>query len=436
MKSLLFIITILVSINHLSGQLYFPPNNSSAWATMDAASLGWCQTRIDSLYRFLEANNTKAFILLKDGKIVLEKYLNGHSQTSSWYWASAGKTLTSALVGIAQQEKKLKISDLTSNYLGKGWTSCTPAQEEKITIRHQLTMTSGLDDGVSDPFCTTSSCLKYKSDAGTRWAYHNGPYTLLDAVIEKATGISMNQYNTQKIKNITGMDGLFIKQDFNNVYLSTARSMARFGLMILNKGTWNGVPVLSDQNYYNEMVNTSQMINESYGYLWWLNGKNSFMVPQSQIKFPGSLFKNAPSDMFSALGKNGQFINVVPSQKMVWIRMGDNPDNSLVPFLFNEDIWKYINNLSCTSSTKDDASISNNYKIYPNPVTDQLMVENTTGNVEAVQYKILDAMGKVFINNQFEGSSFMIDTQSLSEGIYFMVIQNKHATQSIKFVKR
>lgn len=436
MKSLLIIITILVNINHLSGQLYFPPNNSSAWATMNATSLGWCQTRIDSLYRFLEANNTKAFILLKDGKIVLEKYLNGHSQTSSWYWASAGKTLTSSLVGIAQQENKLKTSDLTSNYLGKGWTSCTPAQEEKITIRHQLTMTSGLDDGVSDPFCITSSCLKYKSDAGTRWAYHNGPYTLLDAVIEKATGISMNQYNTQKIKNITGMDGLFVKQDFNNVYLSTARSMARFGLMILNKGTWNGVPVLSDQNYYNEMVNTSQMINESYGYLWWLNGKNSFMVPQSQIKFPGSLFKNAPADMFSALGKNGQFINVIPSQKMVWIRMGDNPDNSLVQFLFNEDIWKYINNLSCTSSTKDDASISNNYKIYPNPVTDQLMVENTTGNIEAVQYKILDAMGKVFINNQFEGSSFMIDTQCLSDGIYFMVIQNKHATQSIKFVKR
>ena len=436
MKSLLIIITILVNINHLSGQLYFPPNNSSAWATMDATSLGWCQTRIDSLYRFLEANNTKAFILLKDGKIVLEKYLNGHSQTSSWYWASAGKTLTSSLVGIAQQENKLKTSDLTSNYLGKGWTSCTPAQEEKITIRHQLTMTSGLDDGVSDPFCTTSSCLNYKSDAGTRWAYHNGPYTLLDAVIEKATGISMNLYNTQKIKNITGMDGLFVRQDFNNVYLSTARSMARFGLMILNKGTWIEVPVLSDQNYYNEMVNTSQMINESYGYLWWLNGKNSFMVPQSQIKFPGSLFKNAPSDMFSALGKNGQFINVVPSQKMVWIRMGDNPDNSLVPFLFNEDIWKYINNLSCTSSTKDDASISNNYKIYPNPVTDQLMLENTTGNVEAVQYKILDAMGKVFINNQFEGSSFMIDTQILLDGIYFMVIQNKHATQSIKFVKR
>ncbi|MEY3419751.1 MAG: hypothetical protein RIR48_27, partial [Bacteroidota bacterium] len=50
--------------------------------------------------------------------------------------------------------------------------------------------------------------------------------------------------------------------------------------------------------------------------------------------------------------------------------------------------------------------------------------------------KILDAMGKVFLINQFEGSSFMIDTQSLLDGIYFMVIQNKHATQSIKFVKR
>lgn len=80
------------------------------------------------------------------------------------------------------------------------------------------------------------------------------------------------------------------------------------------------------------MINTSQSINPSYGYLWWLNGKSSFMIPQSQIQFPGSINKSAPDDMFSALGKNGQFLNIIPSQKMVWIRMGDNPDNALVPF--------------------------------------------------------------------------------------------------------
>jgi CubicO group peptidase (beta-lactamase class C family) len=316
---------------NLSAQLYFPPNNTNTWATTDPSSLGWCQHKIDSLYQFLETNSTKAFILLKDGKIVLEKYLNGHSPTSNWYWASAGKTLTATLVGIAQQENFLKLSDQTSKYLGKGWTSCTPDQEDQITIRHQLTMTSGLDDGTGDPYCTLSTCLKYKAEAGTRWAYHNGPYTLLDGVIEKATNKTLNQYNNQKIKSITGMDGFFIYQDYNNVYFSTARSMARFGLMILNKGNWNGTPVISDQQFYQDMVNPSQSINESYGYLWWLNGKNSYMVPGAQIKIPGSIQPNAPNDMFSALGKNGQFINVIPSQNIVLIRMGDNPDSVLVP---------------------------------------------------------------------------------------------------------
>ena len=82
----------------------FPPNNSNIWDTLSPASLSWCQNKIDSLYDFLEINNTKSFILLKDGKIVLEKYFNGHSDTSSWYWASAAKTITSFLVGMAQEE--------------------------------------------------------------------------------------------------------------------------------------------------------------------------------------------------------------------------------------------------------------------------------------------------------------------------------------------
>ncbi|MFZ1523711.1 MAG: serine hydrolase [Saprospiraceae bacterium] len=436
MKTFHFTFLLILAGYLSSAQLYFPPVNSSTWSVTDPAALGWCQKKIDTLYKFLEANNTKAFILLKDGKIVLEKYLNGHSQTSLWYWASAGKTFTSTLVGIAQQENFLKISDSTSKYLGKGWSSCTPEQEDKITIKHQLTMTSGLDDGVTDPFCTLSSCLIYKAPAGTRWSYHNGPYTLLDGVIEKATGMTLNQFATQKIKITTGMDGLFIKQDYNNVYFSTARSMARFGLLILNKGRWNDIPVLSDQQYYNEMVNTSQNINESYGYLWWLNGKNGFMVPQSQIKFPGRLFQSAPADMFSALGKNGQFVNVIPSQNMVWIRMGDNPDNSLVPFLFNEDLSKYINALSCTSSNKDiTASDIPEYNIFPNPVTEYIHIEQNNTERNSVQCKIFDAMGRIVHQGFYEGKSFLINTQGFNQGLHFLQIRKNNAVQTLKFVK-
>ena len=143
--------------------MYFPPVNSNTWDTISPFQLGWCNNKIDSLYQFLDSTDSKAFILLKDGKIVLEKYFNGHDISTDWYWASAGKTLTAFMVGIAQQENFLSISDTSSNYLGSGWTNCTNSQEEAITIWHQLTMTTGLDDNVNDPSCTEDTCLNFLS---------------------------------------------------------------------------------------------------------------------------------------------------------------------------------------------------------------------------------------------------------------------------------
>ena len=130
--------------------------------------------------------------------------------------------------------------------------------------------------------------------------------------------------------------------------------MARFGLLMLNEGIWAGNQILADIDYFNEMINSSQDHNQSYGYLWWLNGKSSFMIPQSQYVFNGHLSPNAPADMYAAMGKNGQLINVVPSENMVWIRMGDAPGKSLVPINLNDDIWSYINKLSCNSTNLDE----------------------------------------------------------------------------------
>ena len=220
----------------------------------------------------------------------MEKYFNGHSDTSSWYWASAAKTITSFLVGMAQEEGYLEITDTSSNYLGNGWTNCNPIQENKITIWNQLTMTTGLDDNVSDPNCTNDNCLLYFSDPGSRWAYHNAPYTLLRPVIENATGQGINIYNYQKLLNPTGMTGLFLYNGFNNIFYSTSRSMARIGLLILNNGNWDGNQIMTDTNYFNQMLNSSQSLNESYGYLWWLNGKTSYMLPGSQFVFNMNLY--------------------------------------------------------------------------------------------------------------------------------------------------
>ena len=326
------------------------------------------------MYDLLEDNNTKAFIILKDGKIVLEKYFGTFVQDSVWYWASAGKSLTSFLVGLAQEEGFLTISDTTSSYLGDGWTACTAEEEEKITIRHQLTMTSGLDDHVPDPFCTLDICLQYKADAGTRWAYHNGPYTLLDNVMEAATGQNLNAYFNQKVRIPTGITGIFLPSGYNNVFYSKPRSMARYGLMILNKGNWNGNQIMTDADYFNSMVNTSQDLNLSYGYLWWLNGKASYMLPSLQVVFPGSLMPHAPDDMVMALGKNGQYINVVPSQNMVVIRMVNAPDGNEVPVTLNDKIWEHISQLNCgtTSTTAVDQPLT--FTVYPNPAKDHFVV--------------------------------------------------------------
>ncbi len=193
-KILVSICCIFLFSNSSNSQTYFPPSNSATWDTISPSTFNWCQTKIDSLYSFLDTNNTKSFLLLKNGKIVLEKYFNGHSDTSNWYWASAGKAITSFLIGIAQQESFLNISDTTSNYLGYGWTNCSLFQEQKITIWNQLSMTTGLDNNTSFD-CTIDTCLEYFVDPATRWAYHNAPYTLLRPVLENATGQSINIYN-------------------------------------------------------------------------------------------------------------------------------------------------------------------------------------------------------------------------------------------------
>ena len=411
-KRCILSIVLLLTFQVKAQGLYFPPNVGDQWDTIHPQTLGWCQPKIDSLYAYLDTNNTKAFILLKDGKIVLEKYFGTHTAATPWYWASAGKTITSFMVGMAQQDGYLSIDDTTSNILGPGWTNTTPSQEEKITIRNQLTMTSGLDDAVVDPYCTLNTCLDYVADAGTRWAYHNGPYTLLDSVIEMATGQTLNAYTTQRLKIPTGMTGSFYTVDYNHVFLSNARSMARFGLLILNQGNWNGNQLMTDQTYFNDMVNTSQNLNLSYGYLWWLNGKSSFMVPQSQFVVPGSMNPNAPDDMIAALGKNGQFINVVPSQNMTWIRMGDAPDNSFVPFLLNDGIWQHINELYCTSETIELGTT--NVSVNPNPANRSFVLTCDA----PLQISITNAFGQEVMNTKISlgETNFTLE----ESGIYFL----------------
>ncbi|TXE15979.1 serine hydrolase [Psychroserpens burtonensis] len=318
---------------------YFPPLASELWESKSLSEVGWNDTNLQLLLDFLEDKNTKGFIMLHNGKIVVETYMNNHTETSAWYWASAGKTLTTTVTGIAEDEGLLDINDKVSDYLGTGWTSIPLEKENLITCKNLLSMDSGLDDTLGDAISAEN--LQHIADAGNRWAYHN-VYVKLQDVISSASNQTWNSYFDTNLKNKIGMTGAWIPFGDLNVYWSTARSMARFGLLTSANGKWEDTQIVSE-NFLNDATNTSQAINQAYGYLWWLNGKSSYHLPQSQFEIQGALIPNAPSDMYCALGRDDQKIYIVPSQKLVFIRIGEAAENvNFALSSFDNDLWEKI----------------------------------------------------------------------------------------------
>lgn len=391
MRLLIILSLSLLAAGGAAQPLYFPPLVGSNWATVEPATLGWCPDELEALRTLVDERNTKGFIILQDGRIAVEWYFDTFTRDSLWYWASAGKSLTATLVGIAQEEGLLSISDPTQQYLGAGWTSLTPEQEAAITIRHQLTMTTGLDDTQGDVDCTTPDCLTYLAAPGTRWAYHNAPYTLLDPVLEAASGQPLNQFYNSRIGTKIGAFGLYVPIGFNRVFFSRTRDMARFGLLILANGQWNNTTVLGDMDYLTAMHTPSQSLNPAYGYLWWLNGQDSYLLPRVQFSFPGPLIPTAPADMFSALGKDDQKVYVVPSQKLVVVRLGlDAGDSPLALSDFDRLLWEKIAALPCVSSTTQ-ATDALQLRLSPNPVRGWLTLDT---DIDFDTWSMIDMYGR------------------------------------------
>lgn len=321
--------------------MYFPSNTDTSWEKISLSALGWNESAIQPLRDYLIEKHTKSFMILVSGRIVMEEYYNGHTPTSTWQWNSAGKTLVSATTGIAQQKGLLSINDKVFEYLNAGWTSEPSGKENLITIRHLLTMTTGISD---ESNLVIKSNMTYVADAGTRWAYGNVFQKLMD-IIGNASNRDFEAYFNDNLKNKIGMDGFWNFGVIFKIYHSTTRSMARFGLLALNKGKWKNEQIINE-DFFKESTSTSQNINPSYGYLWWLNGKSKYMVPGSQYVFQGNLVPNGPADMYAAMGASDQRIYIIPGKNMVIVRMGDasNPDNPTFAVSgFDDDLWGKIN---------------------------------------------------------------------------------------------
>ena len=316
---------------------YFPSTTTDVW-DVKVAPTNWDTIKLQEAFDYAATKSSYGLIVLHHGKIVKEQYWNGWDKTKKYPFNSASKSLVATIVGIAQQDGLVNINNKTSDYLGTGWTSLPLAKENLITLKHHLSMTTGLQDSVADDNCMMPTCLTYKADAGTRWAYYNAPYRLLQDVLAIKSGKSFSQYANEILLNKIGINNAIW---YNYIMLATTRDAAKFGSFILQKGNWNGNQIITNQDYFTAMTNTSQNLNLSYGYLWWLNGKSSTMVPTLQTVYPVSLASNAPADMIMALGKDDKKIYVIPSLDVVVARLGDNATgNSLLgPSSFDNELW-------------------------------------------------------------------------------------------------
>lgn len=327
--------------------LYFPPHPtvSSDWEKLKSTDLNWDQAALQELIEWLPTQDTRAFLVLKDGKIVIEEYwgakltgTGGMDQNSFWYWEAAGNSISTALIGIAQQEKLLNLKDRTQKYLGEGWTSMPPAKEKTIRLVNHLTYTTGISDQVKNLFDFSSKNLGYKVDAGLQWAYHPATFSILEQVIQKVTGKEQEAYFKEKIGDQIGMKGFWQKSGQTQSFYSDARSFGRFGLLLLAKGNWAGKQ-LWNSSYNSELIQSTQKSNKSFGYQLWINGQESYQLPGNPRVYSSSFIPSGPADMYMAIGKNGQLLMVVPSKNLVIARMGGAPGDLPVPYLLIRQFW-------------------------------------------------------------------------------------------------
>jgi CubicO group peptidase (beta-lactamase class C family) len=320
---------------------YVPPISTDEWETVSPAALGWDTTALNAALTFAGQQQSTGVVMLWRGRIVAERYWNGWTSSKDSIIASAGKSVTSFLIGQLQEQGRLDITRPVSAYLGAGW-SRSPSSESRITVRHLLSMTSGLDDS-----------LRFVLEPGVRFYYNNPAYYQTFELITRASGQTMSAVSNTLLFDRIGMRTASWRFNLDTgepgfVLSCSTRDMARYGLLVLNRGRWGSQTLLADTAYLTASMNSSQTSNPSYGFLWWLNGKASYRLPGPYVlpSVGGALIPSAPTDLVAALGKGDKKIYVIPSLELVVVRHGNEADasggNPLAVSAFDEQFWQRL----------------------------------------------------------------------------------------------
>ena len=264
--------------------------------------------------------------MIKNDSIYHEQYWDHYDQNSLSNSFSMAKSIVSILVGIAVDEGKIKsIDDPVGNYL----PHFKDGNNAKLTIRHLLTMSSGLnwDENYSSLFSVTTkayygsnlkklmSGLNVVNEPGKKFDYMSGNTQLLAFIVEKATGKNLSDYASEKIWKPVGaehsaqwsLDHVNGEEKAYCCFYSNARDFARYGKLYLDSGQWNGQQLVS-KNYVKESttpapVDFSGNEQNCYGFQWWLTQEKGHKI-------------------FYARGLRGQYIVVIPDKQIIFVRLG------------------------------------------------------------------------------------------------------------------
>ena len=315
-----------------------PRAKSDGIAVANAATLGVDTNRMRELVRpFLEKKRgtTTSLLVMKDGRLIIEEYFAGWKADRRHTVQSISKSITSLLVGYGLGQHYIaSIDDPIAKYL-PNYRHLLTGGKEKITIRHLLTMTAGLDwDEGTLPYSDSLNMrVQHLNSAdgtaftlsrpliaqpGETWNYNGGGVTILTEILENASGLSSRQLverafagflDRGEIEPTFEKDG---RMNSSGGFQVTPRGMAKIGQMLLQHGEWNGKQVF-DRDWIKESTDAVVGRGRSgYNYLWW----------RQAFRLEGRLV-----EAMAANGYGGQRIWAFPDLNLVIVVTAANYEN-------------------------------------------------------------------------------------------------------------
>ena len=272
---------------------------------------------------------SRAILVVHKDQLLLERYAPGFSKQTRFQGWSMTKSLLSAIYGIMQREGRINIEEAN---LFAQWEGDERAE---ITLSNLLHMNSGLEwvedyttiSDVTNMLFLSKDMAKVQiekqlvGEPGQSWNYSSGTSNLLSGYLRDQFDSPQEYLDFwyQELIDKIGMHSMVLETDWSGNYVgssyswATARDWAKFGLLYLNNGNWQGQQLL-EPSWIEYTTWPTPGSNGTYGAHFWLNAEG--------------LFPNVPRDMYSANGFQGQHVFIIPSKDLVVVRFGltESPD--------------------------------------------------------------------------------------------------------------